>query len=136
MPKPLKIDPCGIQLLHEPDGVIFSAFVEVKQNHKIEDGAIVRITRNGVCVAGTLRNYSWTSRPINLATDLSQGSKTNRYFLKLTLTLRIENTGVACDLKIITPPGPGNVTVTITNAPGTGNPQPSDPEEADPIYFP
>ena len=135
MPKPDPINPCGIQLVHEPSGVIFSTFVEVKKNHNIEDGAIVAIARNGVCVAGTLHNYSWRSRPINLGTDLSEGSKTNRFFLKLTLTLTIENTGVACRLETVTPPSPGVVTVTITNAPAT-NPQPSDPEDADPIYFP
>lgn len=136
MGKPAKIDPCGIQLVHEPSGITFTAFVEVKRNHAIENGAIVKIRKNSVCISGRLHNYEWTSRPIQLANDLVEGSKSNRFFIRLTMTLSIRDTGVACREETLVPPGPGSVTVTITNAPGTINEQPGDEEEADPIYFP
>ena len=96
MSKPAKINSYGIQLLHEPDGVTFSTFVEVKQNHGIVDRATVKLIKTGVCIDGTLHDYEWSSEEIELARDLSQGSKWKRYFRKLTLTLTVRNTGTGC----------------------------------------
>lgn len=136
MPKPAKIDACGIQLVHEPGGVTFSTFVEVKRNHGIEDGAIVNIKKTGVCIGAKLYDYEWTSRPIDLGKDLQPGNKVNRFFLKLTMSLTIRDTNNPCEKTVISPPGPGFVTVTITNSPIMGTPETSDPEDADPIFFP
>ncbi len=131
MTKPAKINPCGIQLLNGPNGVTFSAFVEVKRNNGIENGAIVTISKD-VCIGGYIHKFVWESKPIELAQDIKLGSKTNRYFLKLALTLTITRTADPCEEDIVDPPGTGTVTVTITNDPA----DPGEPEDADPVYFP
>ena len=137
-PKPNKIQKCGLELLTTAN-TPFDAFIEIKKmNNDIEDGAIVTI-QGSTCVDKKLHNYVWQSNPITTATDFVDGPQANRYYLKVTLTLTVTPTNDPCpaakDKPLKPNTGPGDVTVTVTNDPN-GAPNTSDPEDADPIYFP
>lgn len=129
MPKPKKINICGV-LLSEVENDPFYACVEIKQNHDIADRAIVTISADR-CVKGKIHEYVWKSSPIILADDIKDGPKSSRLFLKLRLTLSIKSTNRPCPTLL----SPEVIVVTITNDP-SGTPQTSDPEDADPIFFP
>lgn len=135
MGKPAPIIPGGVQLFYGPGGVTFPSYLQVSEDHGILDGAIVKIKKEGVCINETLCDLLWTSKPISVRGDISVGDATKFYFLKLTLTLTITDTGRKCDRAIVNPPGPGSIPITITNDP-IGTPEESDPVEEDPIYFP
>lgn len=129
MPKPIKIDKCGVRLLKVRDKP-FESFVEIRPDHRIENGAVVKIS--GRClIDGTLQDCLWESRPIDLANDVKKGEKSKRVFLKLLLTLGPPTTSKSDQI----PASPEVIVVTITNDP-SGTPQTSDPEDADPIFFP
>jgi hypothetical protein len=115
--------------------VTFSSFLEIKQVHQIDDGAIVKI-KGTKCIDGFTHEFLWESAPVNTATDILPGPKSRRFHLKLKLTLTIDKTTTPCRVQTDLSPGPGDVTVTITNDPSGPAPITSDPEEVDPIYFP
>ena len=132
MPKPQPSEKCGVRLLKTPDET-FDSFLEImRREGDIQDGAIVKMSGKFV-INGQLQDCLWTSSPVQLPNDLIKGKASPRWFLKLRLTMTM--TMLSADASEQLPSSPEVIVVTITNDP-SGNPQTSEPQNADPIFFP